>query len=52
MLRDRLLNKESGFLFYGLTPPKVNTDKEKIRTIADKQIARIESVDIDGLVLY
>ena len=52
MLRDRLLNRETGFLFYGLTPPRENTDQKKIKTIAAKQIARIESVDIDGLVLY
>ncbi|TKG95134.1 5,10-methylenetetrahydrofolate reductase [Puteibacter caeruleilacunae] len=52
MLKDRLAKKESGFLFYGLTPPKKNTDNEKIKVIAEKQIARINSVDIDGLVLY
>ncbi len=52
MLRDRLLNKETGFLLYGLTPPKENTDKEKVRAIADRQIARLENTGIDGLVLY
>ena len=38
MLKDRIVNKESGFLFYGLTPPKINTEEDKIMIIADKQI--------------
>ena len=52
MLKERIANKESGLLFYGLTPPKKNTDKEKIRHIANKQIERLKDVEIDGLVLY
>lgn len=52
MLIDRIVNKESGFLFYGLTPPKINTEEEKIEIIANKQIERLKGVDIDGLVLY
>ncbi|HEY4785710.1 MAG TPA: methylenetetrahydrofolate reductase [Bacteroidales bacterium] len=52
MLKKRILNKESGLLFYGLTPPKENTDKEKIENIANKQIERLNGVEIDGLVLY
>jgi len=52
MLRDRIVNKESGFLFYGLTPPKINTEDDKIRMIADKQVERLKGLEIDGLVLY
>jgi hypothetical protein len=52
MLRDRIVNKESGLLFYGLTPPKINTAEDKIRAIAEKQMERIENVPIDGLILY
>ncbi len=52
MLKDKLLNKESGIILYGLTPPKLNTDKEKIKSIAAKQIERIKNIDIDGLILY
>ena len=52
MLKDRIKNKESGFLFYGLTPPKSSTDEAKIQEIANKQIERIKGLDIDGLVLY
>jgi len=52
MLKDKINKKETGFLFYGLTPPKVNVDEQKIKAIADKQIERLEGVDIDALVLY
>jgi len=52
MLRDRIVNKESGFLFYGLTPPKINTEDDRIRMIADKQVERLKGLEIDGLVLY
>ena len=52
MLKDRIINKESGFLFYGLTPPKINTEEDKVGIIADKQVKRIRGLEIDGLVLY
>ena len=52
MLKDKIVNKESGILLYGLTPPKQNTEEEKIKLIASKQINRLKNLDIDGLVLY
>ena len=52
MLRNRLENRESGLLFYGLTPPKETTDNEKIKLIADRQIGRLIDIEIDGLILY
>lgn len=52
MFKDRIVNKESGFLLYGLTPPKINTEEDKIRIIADKQVERLKGLAIDGLVLY
>ncbi|NMH87168.1 methylenetetrahydrofolate reductase [Flavivirga algicola] len=52
MLEDKINNRKSGILLYGLTPPKLHTDESKIKTIANKQIERINGLDIDGLVLY
>ena len=52
MLRDKILRKETGLVFYGLTPPKSTNDREKIKAIASKQIERLKGVSIDGLVLY
>jgi len=52
MLRDKILNKESGIVLYGMTPPKENTDVSRVREIASKHLNRIQSLDIDGVVLY
>lgn len=52
MLKEKIANRESGFLFYGLTPPKVKTEKDRVRIIADKQVERLKGLEIDGLVLY
>ena len=52
MLEDKIYNKKSGVLLYGLTPPKVHADESKIQAIANKQIERISELEIDGLVLY
>ncbi|AUP80110.1 methylenetetrahydrofolate reductase [Flavivirga eckloniae] len=52
MLRDKIVNKKSGILLYGLTPPKLNIDKSKIQLIANKLIERVKHLPIDGLVLY
>jgi hypothetical protein len=52
MLKQRLVNRESGYLFYGLTPPKTNNNPEKITAIAQKQMERLRDVDLDALVLY
>lgn len=52
MLKDKIINKSGGYLFYGLTPPKENTDPEKICGIANRQIERLQGVDLDGLILY
>ncbi len=45
-------NNASGIVLYGLTPPKINTDTQKVKQIAQKQLQRLENIDIDGLVLY
>lgn len=52
MLGQKIINKESGILLYGLTPPKLSYDKEKIENVANKQIERLQGIEIDGLVLY
>lgn len=51
-LKNKVENREGGYLFYGLTPPKISTDKEKIEGIAQRQMDRLDGLDIDGLILY
>ncbi len=52
MLKEKILNKESGIITYGLTPPKKKTSHEKIKEIAQTQINRIKDLDLDALILY
>lgn len=51
-LAEKIKNKESGIVLYGMTPPKANTDVEKVREIAKKHLGRIKDLGIDGVVLY
>lgn len=52
MLKEKIINKKTGIITYGLTPPKAINTPEKIKEISAKQIERIKDLDIDGLVIY
>jgi len=52
MLKEKILNKKPGIMTYGLTPPKAVNSPDKIKEISEKQIERIKSLEIDGLVIY
>lgn len=52
MLIDKIKNRESGIILYGIVPPKKGTQPEKIREISARQIQRLQSLDVDGLILY
>ena len=51
-LEDKIHQRKSGIILYGLTPPKINTEVDRIQLIADKQIARLQNTNVDGLILY
>lgn len=42
----------SPVLTYGITPPKVTTSPEKLREVAEKQVARISTLPVDALLVY
>lgn len=44
--------KKTGFVLYGLTPPKSSTSPERLLEISLKQKQRIQNLDLDGLILY
>jgi hypothetical protein len=52
MFLDRIKAKDSGILLYGITPPKDQTDPERVIEIAQKTLERLQSLDIDALVVY
>ncbi len=52
MLIEKIKNRESGIVLYGITPPKKGTSLEKIEDISAKQIQRLQGLNVDGLILY
>ncbi|CAD7288339.1 hypothetical protein LMG7974_00960 [Campylobacter majalis] len=52
MLQDKIKNGDAGILLYGLTPPKSNKDESDILRIAGIWRDRIQSIGVDGIVLY
>ena len=52
VLSDKIKRKEAGIVLYGMTPPKENTEIERVKEIAGKHLDRIKKLDIDGIVLY
>ncbi len=51
-LGEKIRNRESGILTYGITPPKKDLPEERIAEIAAVQTARIRMLDPDALVVY
>ena len=52
MLIEKIKNKQTGIVLYGMVPPKKGNDAEKIAAIAGRQVERLKDLPIDGLVLY
>ena len=52
MLADKIRNRESGIVLYGITPPKANNSEERVEEISLKQLERIKDLTIDGLIIY
>lgn len=52
MLIDKIIHRKSGITLYGITPPKVSTSPEKLSEISDAQMQRINSLNLDGLIIY
>src|SRR4029079_15930017 len=47
-----LARTRDGVLLYGLTPPRGTTTPEQADAIAEVALARLRSVQVDGLILY
>lgn len=52
MLTEKISNRRSGIVLYGMTPPKLEMAPEHVAEIAARQIERIRGLPIDGLILY
>jgi hypothetical protein len=47
-----LARTRDGVLLYGLTPPRRTTTPEQADAVAEAALARLRSVQVDGLILY
>ena len=52
MLIEKIRNRESGIILYGIVPPKQDTDPQRVAEIAAVQQQRIATLPVDGLVIY
>ena len=52
MFFNKIKERESGVLLYGITPPKATTPPEKVAEIAEKTLNTLCSLDIDALTVY
>lgn len=52
MFFNKIRERESGVLLYGITPPKATTPQEKVAEIAEKTLNTLCSLDIDALTVY
>lgn len=51
-LMDKFFDPTQGVYYVGTTPPKATTEDDQMALIADKLLARLASVDYDGLIVY
>lgn len=52
MFFNKIKQRESGILLYGITPPKATMPLEKVQSAADKSLDILCALDIDALIVY
>lgn len=51
-LRQKFADPAQGVYFIGTTPPRETTSNEQMREIAEKLLARLTTLEYDGLIVY
>src|SRR5438105_140783 len=51
-LVDQVARGSGEFLLFALTPPRLTSAGKRAQEIADATLARLEPLDLDGLILY
>jgi hypothetical protein len=52
MFFDKIKQRKSGLLLYGITPPKTGTEESKVDNYAKKTVERVNNLPIDALIIY
>jgi hypothetical protein len=51
-LREKMLHSSAPVILYGTTPPRAGTSEEKTQFAAERLAERVQSLPLDGLVVY
>jgi hypothetical protein len=51
-LLDQIVQRQPGLCLYGFAPPKRNSSKDQLASIAAQQVERLNALDIDGVIIY
>lgn len=51
-LRQRISERRGGAVLFGMTPPRASTTPEGVQQLAERTMARLEPLDLDGLIVY
>lgn len=51
-LPERIRDRDGELLLFAVTPPRSTTTAERAAEVAQRTIARLEPLDLDGLILY
>lgn len=51
-LEEKILDPNQGVYLIGTTPPKLGTDPEQLKVIAEKLLGRLHEIEYDGVVIY
>lgn len=51
-LRQRISERRGGAVLFGMTPPRASTSPEGVQQLAERTMARLEPLDLDGLIVY
>ena len=52
LLLDRIERREPGVVLYGLSPPKRETTPDELKAIASRQLTRLATLPVDGIIVY
>ena len=50
--REKILNRQSGIVTFGLTPPRITTDAERMKVLEAATIERLCTLPIDAAIIY
>ncbi|MEI5640693.1 MULTISPECIES: methylenetetrahydrofolate reductase [unclassified Pseudoalteromonas] len=51
-LQEKIIDPNQGVYLIGTTPPKIGTEPEQLKAIANKLLGRLHEIEYDGVIIY